>query len=72
MNRKLVGALLLILASGGCRACDNCCDYLPPVLDGPYASQGMRSGSAMAGTSAVPVSGEGEGEAITPLPMPAE
>ncbi len=68
MNRKLVGALLLVLASGGCCACDNCCDYLPPVLDGPYSSQGMRSGSAMAGEYVTPMSDENE--AVTPLAMP--
>ena len=45
MDRKLVGAMLL-LASNGCRACNSCCDYLPPVVEGPYASSGARVGSA--------------------------
>jgi len=49
MDRKLVGTLLLLLASGGCRACSSSCDYLPPVMDGPYAATGERAGSAFAG-----------------------
>jgi len=47
MDRKLVGAMLLLFASSGCRMCSSCCDNLPPVLDGPYSSQtGGRAGSA--------------------------
>ena len=46
MNKKLVGTLLLLLASGGCCSCDSSCDYLPPVLDGPYSPGGARTGSA--------------------------
>ncbi len=47
MDRKLIGAMLLLFASCGCCACDSSCDYLPPVIDGPYSSssQGMRTGS---------------------------
>jgi len=59
MDRKLIAALLLILASCGCRACDCSCDYLPPVLDGPYASPGLRAGTSMANP-------------ITPAPIPEE
>ena len=66
MNRKHIGALFLLLACSGCCACDNSCDYLPPVLDGPYAPGGMRSGSAMGVYNEVP--SPVEGEAITPLP----
>ncbi|NOY42937.1 MAG: hypothetical protein GXP26_14020 [Planctomycetes bacterium] len=50
MDRKLVGAILLVLASGGCRACTSSCDHLPPVLDGPYPTSGVRAGSAFGGT----------------------
>ena len=69
MDRKLIGTLLLFLASCGCCACGNSCDYLPPVLDGPYSSQGTRSGSAMAGNYEMlsPV----ENETITPQPVAA-
>ncbi len=65
MNRKLVGAMFLIVASCGCRACENSCDYLPPVLDGPYSSHSVRSGSAGAAISGVPT--PVLGEVITPL-----
>jgi len=50
MDRKLVGAMLLLLASTGCRMCSSCCDNLPPVLDGPYPNSGGRVGSAFGGT----------------------
>jgi len=56
MDRKLVGAMLLLLASGGCRMCSSCCDDLPPVLDGPYSNTGGRAGSAFGGVAdAVPL-----------------
>ena len=65
MERKLIGAILLVLASGCCCTCDHCNDYGPPVLDGPYATQGGRSGSALAlGEAPSGVSSQ----AITPLP----
>jgi hypothetical protein len=46
MGGKPVGIVLLLLACGGCHACQNCCDYLPPVADGPYSAPGQRAGSA--------------------------
>jgi len=49
MDRKLVGAMLLLLASTGCRMCSSYCDNLPPVLDGPYPNTGGRVGSAFGG-----------------------
>jgi hypothetical protein len=49
MNRKLLGAMLLLLASTGCRACSRCSDNLPPVLDGPYSHAVGRAGSAFTG-----------------------
>ena len=45
MDRFLVGSLLLILGLSGCRMSDNGCDYLPPVLDGPYSPAQSRVGS---------------------------
>ena len=51
MDRKFVGAMLLFLASGGCRMCSNCCDNLPPVLDGPYPYTEGRAGSAFGAAS---------------------
>lgn len=49
MGGKPVGIALLLLASVGCRACQSCCDYLPPVADGPYTVPGQRAGSAFGG-----------------------
>jgi len=46
MGGKPVGIVLLLLACGGCHACQNCCDYLPPVADGYYTVPGQRAGSA--------------------------
>ena len=79
MNRNLIGAMLFILASCGCRTCDCRCDYLPPVLDGPYSSHGLRSGSTIASKpsyadnaiennieTAAPLADQ----AVTPLSMP--
>ncbi len=51
MNRKLLGAMLLLLASTGCRACSRCSDNLPPVLDGPYSHSVGRAGSAFGGVA---------------------
>lgn len=69
MNRKLFAAMLLLVASCGCRACDNSCDYLPPVLDGPYASHGTRSGSTFANnlTNSPAIPTPAELDAITPI-----
>ncbi len=53
MDRKFIVALLLTLISSGCCSCDSSCDYLPPVIDGPYTSQGMRTGSAKDGSFGV-------------------
>ena len=66
MDRKLFGALLVTLATSGCCACDNSCDYLPPVLDGPYSSYSTRSGSA--GNSNYEAPTPDAAEEITPLP----
>lgn len=66
MDRKLLATLLVFLATCGCCACDNSCDYLPPVLDGPYSAGGMRSGAATAGDYGMAASITGE--PITPLP----
>lgn len=49
MGGKPVGVLLLLLSTGGCHACSNSCDYLPPVADGPYTVPGQRAGSAFGG-----------------------
>jgi hypothetical protein len=49
MGGKPVGIVLLLLASGGCHACQSCCDYLPPVADSPYSVPGQRAGSAFGG-----------------------
>ncbi len=57
MDRKLVGAILLVFASGGCRMCQSCGDHLPPVLDGPYPATGARAGSVFGGVI-VPASNE--------------
>ena len=46
MGGKPVGIVLLLLACVGCHACQSCCDYLPPVADGPYTVPGQRAGSA--------------------------
>jgi hypothetical protein len=51
MGGKPVGIVLLLLASGGCHACQSCCDYLPPVADSPYSVSGQRAGSAFGGRS---------------------
>lgn len=67
MDRKLVGALFAFVACCGCCACDNSCDYLPPVLDGPYSTHGMRSGAATAGDYAMPT--PIASEPITPSPV---
>ena len=48
MGGKGVGLALLLVGSIGCQACDNSCDYLPPVVDGPYTLSGGRAGSAFA------------------------
>jgi hypothetical protein len=49
MGGKLVAVLLLLLSCVGCHACSSCCDYLPPVADGPYTVPGQRAGSAFGG-----------------------
>jgi hypothetical protein len=49
MGGKPVGIVLLLLACGGCHACQNCCDYSSPVADGPYSVPGQRAGSAFGG-----------------------
>jgi len=50
MDRKLLfAALLLMAATVGCCACSHCNDYGSPVIDGPYATQGGRSGSTLSG-----------------------
>lgn len=46
MGGKPVGIALLLFACAGCHACQNCCDYLPPVADGLYTAPGQRAGSA--------------------------
>ena len=38
MDRKLMGLAMILLATVGCQACSNSCDYLPPVANGPYQS----------------------------------
>ncbi len=67
MNRTISAALLLFAACCGCCACDSSCDYLPPVLDGPYSGAGMRSGGATATEYGVPTAMESE--PITPPPV---
>ncbi len=49
MGGKPVGIALLLLACAGCHACQNCCDYLPPVADSIYSVPGQRAGSAFGG-----------------------
>ena len=56
-----MGAMLLLMASMGCRACSRCTDNLPPVLDGPYSHSVGRAGSAFGGmVDAVSLSQEEE------------
>ena len=49
MGGKPVGIVLLLLACGGCHACQNCCDYSSPVADGLHSVPGQRAGSAFGG-----------------------
>ncbi|MEM8944172.1 MAG: hypothetical protein AAGD11_03240 [Planctomycetota bacterium] len=67
MPRKLIALLLAVVATCGCCACDNSCDYLPPVLDGPYSACGCRTGIPMTDSHSTPAPVEAEGEPITPL-----
>ncbi|MEQ8210512.1 MAG: hypothetical protein RH917_11840 [Lacipirellulaceae bacterium] len=54
MNCRLACLLLILAASGGCRACSNCYDYSSPVAPGPYSGRG-RAGSVFAdGTRQTP------------------
>lgn len=53
MSRSLAAALVLV-AAGGCRMCSDSCDYSPPVLNGPYAGQIGRAGSAVNPTKLSP------------------
>jgi len=55
MNYSALGALLVIVACGGCRMCSDCCDYLPPVANSQYATQGQRAGSAFGSANTVGV-----------------
>lgn len=66
-----MGVLLLTLASGGCRACSDSCDYLPPVLDGPYPHTGVRAGSAALVDHQSPSleQNQADGVALEPLPV---
>jgi hypothetical protein len=44
-GKLLTLAGLFLLAGGGCRACSNCCDYLPPVAGSSQDWCGARAGS---------------------------
>ena len=44
-GKLLTLAGLILLAGGGCRACSNCCDYLPPVVGSSQDWCGPRAGS---------------------------
>ena len=44
MDRRLSAALLVVFLGGGCRTCSDCCDYLPPVAMGQYATLDKRVG----------------------------
>lgn len=67
MDQKLVALLLLASIGGGCRTCSSCCDYLPPVVDGPYANSAGRAGSAAAGPTVAPL--DEDDSTITPPPV---
>lgn len=54
MNQRLACLLLLLAASGGCRACSDCYDYGSPVAPGPYSSRSGRAGSAFADGTQIP------------------
>ncbi len=58
MGGKPVGMVLLLFACVGCHACQNYCDYLPPVADGPYTAPGQRAGSAFGGPIHAPALNE--------------
>ncbi len=55
MNHSALGALLVIVACGGCRMCSDCGDYSLPVANSQYATQGQRAGSAFGSARAVGV-----------------
>ena len=65
-TRTLIGVALLA-AAGGCRMCSDCCDYSPPVTEGPYATAYGRAGSVLSGN----VVGSTPAEAV-PLAAPVE
>ncbi len=44
-GKLLTLAGFLLLAGSGCRACSNCCDYLPPVVGSSQDWCGVRAGS---------------------------
>ena len=50
MDRKWMLVAGMVLMSCGCNMCSDCCDYLPPVVNGPYPTCHGRAGSrSMAG-----------------------
>ncbi|QDS98448.1 hypothetical protein [Adhaeretor mobilis] len=51
VTHRISCLLLILAASGGCRACSDCYDYGSPVAPGPYSSTRGRAGSAFAGGS---------------------
>ncbi len=80
MDRRLLGIAILVLATVGCHACSDCCDYLPPVANGPYQSISGRAGSNSAQhetettETALPEVSDPDGPItdgpITPVPAP--
>ena len=49
VHGKHAAALLLLLASAGCRMCCSTSDYAPPVINGPYSHLSGRAGSILSG-----------------------
>ncbi len=73
MDRKLLGLACVVLASWGCSVCSNCCDYLPPVANGPHQSVQGRAGSRSAALETtvpepIATAESTEDDAITPTP----
>lgn len=58
MSKKSFGALLLVLAAGGCRMCSSITDHSPPLAGSPYAVGRGRAGSGFSGYQSVTLPAE--------------
>lgn len=58
MSKKCLGALLLLVASAGCRMCSSITDHSPPLAGSPYAVGRGRAGSAFSGYESVTLPAE--------------